>query len=180
MKKLINCTTCGNEIALSAKRCPSCGAKNKKPIYKRVSFWVIAVFLGIGISANMATTETTPTTSPSATNASVSTNSSSNTPSEPQATMGEKNALRAAKNHTKIMAFSRDGLITQLTFEGFSTEEATYGVDNCGADWNEQAAKKAKSYLDIMSYSKDGLIHQLKFEGFTDEQALYGVEANGY
>ena len=34
-KKLISCKACGQEIAKSAKRCPKCGAKNKKPIFKK-------------------------------------------------------------------------------------------------------------------------------------------------
>jgi hypothetical protein len=78
------------------------------------------------------------------------------------------------------MAYSYSGLIKQLEYEQFTAEEAKYGADNCGADWNEQAAKKARSYLDIMAYSRQGLIDLLKYEGFTDEQAVYGVTANGY
>ena len=35
------CKHCGAEIAKSAKVCPHCGGKNKKPIYKRVSLYVI-------------------------------------------------------------------------------------------------------------------------------------------
>lgn len=95
-------------------------------------------------------------------------------------TTGEKNALRTAKRYLEIMPFSYKGLIEQLEFEKYLHDEAVYAVDNCGADWNEQAAKKAKSYLEIMSFSKDALIEQLEFEGFTHDQAVYGVEANGY
>lgn len=95
-------------------------------------------------------------------------------------TTGEKNALKKANSYLSIMAFSYTGLIEQLEYEGYSTEEATYAVDNCGADWNEQAAKKAESYLDVMSFSKTGLIEQLEYEGFTHDQAVYGVEAAGY
>ena len=95
-------------------------------------------------------------------------------------TMGQKNALRSAKNYLRTMAFSRSGLISQLEFEGYSTEDATFAVDNCGADWKEQAVKKAKSYLDMMAFSKEGLIKQLEFEGFTSEEALYGATENGY
>lgn len=43
--QLINCKTCGKEMAKNAKVCPSCGAKNKKPIYKKWWFWVIIVIL---------------------------------------------------------------------------------------------------------------------------------------
>ena len=44
MKKMIQCKTCGNQIASNAKVCPNCGGKNKKPFYKKVWFWL---FLGI-------------------------------------------------------------------------------------------------------------------------------------
>lgn len=95
-------------------------------------------------------------------------------------TMGQKNALRSAENYLNALAFSHDGLIHQLEYEGYSTEDATYAADNCGADWNEQAAKCAKNYLDTMSFSRSGLIQQLEYEGFTPSQAEYGVSANGY
>ncbi len=77
------------------------------------------------------------------------------------------------------MAFSRSGLIHQLEFESFTTEDATYGVDALAADWNEQAAKSAAGYLDVMAFSRSGLIHQLVFEGFTQDQAEYGVSTTG-
>lgn len=96
------------------------------------------------------------------------------------ATIGQKNALAKAKDYLAFTAFSHSGLIDQLEYEGFSTEEATYGADNCGADWNEQAAKKAQEYLGFTSFSRSGLIDQLKYEGFTQEQAEYGVAAVGY
>lgn len=95
-------------------------------------------------------------------------------------TTGQRNALSKAKDYLEFAAFSYTGLIEQLEYAKFSHEEAVYGADNCGADWNEQAALKAKSYLDLMSFSKDGLIEQLEYDGFTHEQAVYGAEQNGY
>ena len=77
-------------------------------------------------------------------------------------------------------AFSKKGLISQLKYEGYSDEEANYAVENCGANWKEQAAKSAKAYLQILSFSRSGLIDQLKYEGFTTEEAEYGVSKNGY
>ena len=94
--------------------------------------------------------------------------------------MGQRNALRAAANYLSAMAFSHDGLIKQLEYEGYSTEDATYAADHCGADWNEQAARSAKNYLNAMSFSRSGLIQQLEYEGFTASQAEYGASANGY
>ena len=95
-------------------------------------------------------------------------------------TIGMTNALSSAEIYLDIMAFSYDGLIEQLEFDGYTNEEATYGADNCGADWNEQAAKSAQNYLDLTSFSRSELKDQLIFDGFTEEQAEYGVTAAGY
>lgn len=96
------------------------------------------------------------------------------------ATLGEKNALNTAKQYLNYTAFSYKGLVEQLEFEGYTSEEAKFGADNCGADWNEQAAKSAKQYMNYSSFSRSGLLEQLEFEGFTPEQAEYGVKAIGY
>lgn len=96
------------------------------------------------------------------------------------ASLEQLNALSSAASYLDYTSFSYSGLIDQLEFEGYSTEAATYAADNCGADWNEQAALKAQSYLDYTSFSRQGLIDQLIFEGFTQEQAEYGVSAVGY
>ena len=44
-KQMTNCKYCGHEIAKSAKSCPQCGAKNKKPIFKKWWFWVTIAFI---------------------------------------------------------------------------------------------------------------------------------------
>jgi uncharacterized membrane protein YciS (DUF1049 family) len=95
-------------------------------------------------------------------------------------TIGQDNALQTAFDYLDYSAFSYSGLIKQLEFEGYSTEDATYAVDNCGADWNKQAALCAQNYLDYSSFSRSGLIDQLEFEGFTSSQAEYGADAVGY
>lgn len=105
--------------------------------------------------------------------------SSKATPSEPTTTAGQRNALRSAKEYLDVMPFSYTGLIEQLEYEKYSHEDAVYAADNCGADWNEQAAKKAQDYLDVMAFSRQGLIDQLQFEGYTYEQAVYGVNQTG-
>lgn len=94
-------------------------------------------------------------------------------------TISQTNALNKALSYLKYSSFSYTGLIEQLEYEKFSHEDAVYGVDNCGADWNEQAKKKAAEYLRYDSFSRDGLIDQLEYEGFTYEQAVYGVTQNG-
>lgn len=96
------------------------------------------------------------------------------------ATLGETNALKSAKQYLDFMPFSYQGLIDQLQYEKFTLEESTYAADNCGADWNEQAAKCAQNYIENMSFSRESLIEQLIYEGFTQEQAEYGAQAVGY
>ena len=54
MNKMTNCKTCGAAIAASAKSCPSCGAKNKPPIYKKVWVWLLIVFFAIPIIGGIA------------------------------------------------------------------------------------------------------------------------------
>lgn len=109
-------------------------------------------------------------------------NDTSETDAKPKEdmTMSQKNALDRANSYLKHSDFSYAGLIEQLEYEGFPTEDATYAADNCGADWNKQAAKRAQSYLDHSSFSRSGLIDQLIHEGFTAGQAEYGVTAVGY
>lgn len=47
--KMTVCRTCNNPIAANAKVCPHCGAKNKKPFYKREWFIVLAVIVVLGV-----------------------------------------------------------------------------------------------------------------------------------
>ena len=151
--------------------------KEKKPFYKRAWFWIIIGFVAIGAtqvpsqvtSSSIGVTPTSQSVSPSA--QAESTDSS---------TMGQRNALRKAKEYLYSSAFSKNGLIKQLEYEGFSTSDATYGAEHCNANWNEQAAKKAKDYLSTMSFSRSGLIDQLEYEGFLASECEYGVKAVGY
>ena len=51
-KKMIRCKACGQEIAISAKACPHCGAKNSKPFFMKWWFWAIIVILFIVIATS--------------------------------------------------------------------------------------------------------------------------------
>lgn len=51
--KLTICKACGQELAKTAKTCPHCGAKNKKPIFTKWWFWIVIVmFIGTVIGAS--------------------------------------------------------------------------------------------------------------------------------
>ncbi|MBB2974975.1 hypothetical protein FHX49_000516 [Microbacterium endophyticum] len=105
---------------------------------------------------------------------------------EPVYTLEQQNALRAAQSYLDLMAFSRSGLIEQLSSEygeGYPVETATWAVDTVGADWNAEAAESAQSYLDMMAFSRDGLYEQLTSEygeGFTPDEANYALSQVGY
>lgn len=88
-------------------------------------------------------------------------------------------ALEKAEGYLEFMAFSHDGLVASLEYDGFNHEEALYAADNCGADWDEQAVRMAKDYLDSIPFSESELIDQLEFEEFTTEQAKHGVAECG-
>ena len=94
-------------------------------------------------------------------------------------TAGQQNARESAKSYLATGAFSREGLIQQLTFEGYAKKDAVYAVNAIKPNWNQQAAKAARSYLDTSSFSRTGLIEQLMFEGYTRAQAEYGVDKTG-
>ena len=93
--------------------------------------------------------------------------------------LGNRNAATRAVSYLDTMAFSYEGLVRQLEYEGFAHSEAVYGADNCNADWDEQAARKAHEYQEIMAFSREGLVEQLEYEGFTRAQAEYGASSVG-
>ncbi|AGL18153.1 Ltp family lipoprotein [Actinoplanes sp. N902-109] len=96
---------------------------------------------------------------------------------EPVETVAQQNARETAESYLESSSFSRTGLIHQLKYEGFTTAQATYGVDAVHANWSEQATRTAESYLESSSFSRTGLIHQLKHDGFSITQSTHGVDA---
>jgi hypothetical protein len=102
-------------------------------------------------------------------------------------TASQQQALTSAQGYLSDgQGFSRAGLIAQLDspYGGqFSVADATWAVDNSGADWNAQAAIAAKGYAsDGQGFSRQGLIDQLDspYGGqFTYAQAVYGAGQAG-
>lgn len=97
----------------------------------------------------------------------------------------QKNAVRAAQSYLNISAFSRDGLIEQLSSQagnGFNVNDATKAVDSLNVDWNQEAVKSAKQYLQMMGFSCKGLVQQLSSRAggkFTEQQATFGAQRAG-
>lgn len=87
--------------------------------------------------------------------------------------------MAKADAYLEMSGFSYSGLVEQLEYEGFSTADATYAADNCGADWTAQAVRKGKAYLEMSAFSHSGLVEQLEYEGFTPQQAEAGATGAG-
>ena len=161
----MKCPKCGKEV--TGNFCPECGAAltsqpspavgvastpNKKKgkgclivILVILVLAIISAALGGQDQPASSTQQNTNSSSPATT----SSQPESGSNSQDTMTTGQKNALRAAEKYLSVMPFSYSGLIEQLEYESYSTEDATYAADNCSADWNEQAAKSAKKYLDV-------------------------------
>ena len=106
-------------------------------------------------------------------------------PAAPSLTPSQQNAVQAATNYLSFQAFSRLGLIKQLSSQygdKYSVADATVAVDSLHEDWNAQAAKSAKDYLKTQPFSCSGLIQQLSSSygsQYTAAQAQYGAKAAG-
>lgn len=158
------------------------------PVLMFLVVFVVVFGLGSAIFGGSSEDDTSATDSSPSVVEQLPEDQMSDTPAVPEdtqptvdndATTGQKNALGSAIQYISTMPFSRDGLVDQLLYEGYSQEEAEYGADNCGADWSEQAVKMASSYLSTMAFSAQGLTNQLVYEGFSQEQAEYGVTSCG-
>lgn len=187
--KMRPCDVCGQEIAANAKTCPNCGAKIKKPIFKKWWFWVVLLVVVVAIAPSGDSEKPSSITSqppvPSAQNDAVVSSPAEVVPSqkpEPSVPTEYLSALRKAESYSDMMHMSKAAIYDQLTSEygeKFSAEAAQYAVDNIAADWNANALAKAESYSDTMHMSKAGIYDQLISEygeQFTAEEAQYAVD----
>lgn len=97
-----------------------------------------------------------------------------------KATLGEQNALKSAKSYLSFLSFSKIGLEEQLRFEGYLESEIRYAINNCNANWYQEAYECAKSYLSFSSFSRIELHDQLEYEGFEEAEIQYALTKVGY
>lgn len=177
------CKHCKTEIPKDAKICPHCQKKQRMGLVGKIIIaFVVIVILGSALGDSDSSTEeknTTKVTDTKTADAAETSVETKESASDSNLTMGQKNALKSAESYLDFSAFSYNGLIGQLEYEGYTTEEATFAANNCGADWNEQALQKALDYLDFSAFSYSGLIGQLEYDEFTTEQATYAVDNCG-
>lgn len=131
MEKLVKCKACGNEIAKSAKTCPSCGAKNKKPFYKKWWFFTI-VIVAVIIGA----------TSGNKNNSTIE-NDNADTPvvhkNSPKISKSEFEALQTGMTYSEAVALigGEGELSSQVDVAGYDTKLYTWqGEGSIGANAN--------------------------------------------
>lgn len=130
-------------------------------------------------------TTVAPTTAAPTTKAPVQPKPKPAPPAQPDLTFGQEQAIGAAKDYLDTSAFSRAGLIEQLSSaygSGFSRADATFAVDHLNVNWKEQAVLSAKEYLRTMHFSRAGLIQQLSSaygSQFTRAEATYAADQVG-
>jgi hypothetical protein len=108
-----------------------------------------------------------------------------NDPNKSKITLAMEDSLAAAEDYLDYSAFSRQGLIDQLSSEygsGFKVQDAAWAAGQLDVDWKQQAVRAAKEYLDYSPFSRQGLIDQLSSPygaQFTLEEAIYAVNKLG-
>ena len=170
----------------TCKKIGSISGTLKKPLVcKKVSGklkWVasaVSTNSTPSVSAAPITTAAPATTTTAAPATTTTARPTTTTPAAPvlAGTVSQRNAVSKGASYLRSSSFSRSGLISQLQYEGFSLDDATYGTDAQNADWSAQAVKRGTSYLRSSSFSRSSLINQLQYEGFSASEATYGTDA---
>lgn len=181
---------------------PQVPVRKKGHLIRNVGIVVGALLLvGIGVaiasSGSNSTAGTTTASSPAVTAAATAKATAVATakataaatakaaPAGPTLTNQQQNAAKAARSYLSFTAFSRQGLIDQLSSaygDKYAVQDATIAVDSLNVDWNAEAVQSAKSYLKLTAFSCQGLIDQLDSpagDKYTVAQATYGAQQAG-
>ena len=149
----------------------------KKPVYKRVWFWILVVLvIFIGSAAVSGGNDSSSSSSSSS-----SAKSSSSSSSSSHVSATKVAALKSAQTYSDTMHMSKQGIYDQLTSDAgdkFDDASAQYAVDHVKADWNKNALKAAESYQKDQNMSPEAIRDQLTSDAgdkFTQDQADYAV-----
>lgn len=177
--------------------------KVKKPIYKRIWFWILIVVVVIGINGAMngnSDDKNSSSTSTSSEQKTTESKTKTSTPKkeEPKVLTGEEKALdglkgnalaqtKTAISYLNTAHLSKQGLYDQLTSEygsQMTPEEANAAIARIDplVNWNNLAVLSAQSYRDTGNLTGQALLDQLTSEygsKFPADQAQYGVDHVG-
>lgn len=140
-EKMTKCKSCGNDLASSAKNCPNCGAKNKKPIFKKWWFWLIIVIVLIAIIGGAGGGDETESES-------TSSNGNNNSVSQDVAETEASNENTLGSYEVEI----KNARLTE-TYDGKPAVVITYGFTN----YSEESASFYISIDDTVYQNDIGL-----------------------
>lgn len=127
--KMIICKSCGSTVAKNTKTCPVCGAKIKKPFFKKWWFWAIIAVIVIGVLESMGNDNNNDNNNNVNNNNTVTEHQDTTKDYNDKATgkteetkednvPGEyRNALKKAKSYSDLMNMSKQAIYDQLTSE---------------------------------------------------------------
>lgn len=176
--KVMECKYCGQSIAKSAKRCPYCGGKNKKPFFKTIWFYILILFAIVGVGGAGGSSD-------------------SNINKEAPVTvvdfsvMSEQEIRDWCADNGVVCEIDTDysdtipagNLLSQSDKTGTTIYEGSkitivYSIGKEPSEEYKNALKKAQTYSEVMYMSKDAIYDQLISEygeGFDKDAAKYAV-----
>lgn len=187
-EKMIKCHACNKEVASSAKTCPSCGAKLKKPIFKKWWFWVLVILFIIIIVPQEESTNSKENdnnnTSQIESRKEVALIDFSTMTFNDIATWCETNKIECYKKEEYSDTIEKGTFVSQSVKDGEKIYEGkqvniAYSLGKKPSVEYQNALKKAESYSNTMHMSKQGIYNQLVSEygeKFPADAAQYAID----
>ena len=91
-------------------------------------------------------------------------------------TREEQDALDYALALLETVAYSREGIISQMVHDGYEEAVAAAAADRTGTDWKAQAVRSAQECVLHLAVSRTGVAQMLEYERFTADETVYAME----
>ena len=124
MSKTKNCLSCNAEIKKSDKVCPNCGAKNKKPFYKKWWFYII-VFIFAFLMFGKTVSEEEEKAAKTANNSSLSSVSESSTENSET-----KKEIKEDNESKKNIQSKESQSVQKKNYERYGADELINDMEN--------------------------------------------------
>lgn len=151
------------------------------PDYKKISQWAADILLEAQTQVHIVTEP-------------VQTEAPTEAPAKPQETQKPTETTAPALSSDPLVRKVQELLMLDIGFspsyleywlteyEGYTPEEAAYAVENCNADWFEQAVIAGTYAINTYEHiiNKEELLWHLIQSDFTEEQAEYAADVLGF
>ena len=155
-----------------------CKIKNKKLVYKKIQFFVVAIIaIGMTSCSNIDNSKKfeQKTFQNNENNVIIKNESENNIPAK------YKNVLEDAIFFSNTLEMSKAKVYDALVQgKKFTAEEIQYAMDNIEVDWKENAIKVVKSYGGTKQYAMDYLSKVEMYEYLISESQMFTIEEAQY